>query len=176
MVRFPQQSTALRALVGLLHFRIRWEDPKKRGSLPQCFRCLEFGHHANFCKQQVRCRTCAETHDSRECPAPTSHPPKCHNCQGDHLASSKDCPHRQRLLTSVRRPPIPKPPPAAEFPPLHHTSPTSPVSSDSSRILPFFAILRPSCRLSINPPEREFDGYIEPSSVPRVGSTRPLVG
>ena len=134
-------STALRALVGLLHFRIRWEDPKKRDSLPQCFRCLEFGHHANFCKQQVRCRTCAETHDSRECPVPTSHPPKCHNCQGDHLASSKDCPHRQRLLTSVRRPSIPKPPPTAEFPPLRHTSPTLPVSSDSSTLLDFVRLL-----------------------------------
>ena len=72
-------KSTLRALVGLLHFRIRVEEPKKRGTLPQCFRCLEFGHHANFCKQQLRCRICADTHDSRACPTPQSSQPKCHN-------------------------------------------------------------------------------------------------
>ena len=127
-----ESKPALRAIVGLLHFRIHFEDPKKRGSLPQCFRCLEFGHHANFCKQQLRCRICADSHDSRACPTPQSTHPKCHNCQGDHMASSKDCPHRQRLQDSVRRPSSQRPLSQKEFPPLRQKSSATPVSSDSS--------------------------------------------
>ena len=126
-----ESKPALRAIVGLLHCRIRFEDPKKRGSLPQCFRCLEFGHHANFCKQQLRCRICADTHDSRACPTPQS-APKCHNCQGDHMASSKECPHRQRLIESVRRPTPQRPPQQKEFPPLRQKPSATPVSPDSS--------------------------------------------
>ena len=130
-----ESKPALRAIVGLIHFRIHFEDPKKRGSLPQCFRCLEFGHHANFCKQQIRCRICADTHDSRTCPSPNSPQPKCHNCQGGHLASSKECPYRQRLLDSTRRsPPSQRPPSRGEFPPIRPAPSASPATSESTSL------------------------------------------
>ena len=60
---------SLRALTGLLHFRVFVEALKSKDSASQCFRCQEFGHHAAFCKFPAKCNICAESHDSRQCPS-----------------------------------------------------------------------------------------------------------
>ena len=43
----------LRALQGLLYFRVTVEDLKSKDTASQCFRCQEFGHRAAFCKFPV---------------------------------------------------------------------------------------------------------------------------
>ena len=99
----PDVKPALSGLTGLLHFRVRIEDLKSKDRVFQCFRCQEFGHTAGFCKFSARCNLCAGDHESRHCPTSSAHLRKCSNCNGDHPASSKDCPKRVSYAASLRR-------------------------------------------------------------------------
>ena len=83
----PETRDQLLNLTGLLHFRVKIEDLKKRQTVTQCLRCQGFGHKATFCRLQRKCRHCAQLHDSRECPNRES-TPKCAGCGGEHFASS----------------------------------------------------------------------------------------
>ena len=48
-----------------------------------------FGHHKDRCRCEPRCAQCGEhNHEADSC----NNPLKCPNCQGNHLASSKECP------------------------------------------------------------------------------------
>ena len=123
----------LRAVTGLFHFRVTFEAPKSKDTISQCFRCQDFGHHAAFCKFSVRCNICAEGHDSRQCPSRALPSRKCSNCSGDHPASSRDCPSRQRFAASLRRSSSSVPPPVSSaFPPLPRVLPSAPASATSS--------------------------------------------
>ena len=56
----------------------------------RCFQCQKFGHSKKWCKNQLTCWKCgSEGHDGGDC---TSETTCCHNCKGDHFASSKSCP------------------------------------------------------------------------------------
>ena len=142
-----EHKEALYKLKGLLHFQITIEDLKRQDqALSQCFRCQEYGHKAAFCKQRMVCKTCAGEHDSRSCTLPTSTPPKCHNCKGQHLASAVDCPARQVLLTSLRKRtlqlPRQRPPPPEDFPPLPTMSQNSPSDGGMPIVLELFQVLK----------------------------------
>lgn len=54
----------------------------------RCFSCQKFGHGSASCKCKPVCCTCGE--DGHQLPC--TRPPKCCNCEGNHPASSKDCP------------------------------------------------------------------------------------
>ena len=54
----------------------------------RCFQCQKFGHTKNSCKGKVVCAGCGEGHNLDDC----QNEPKCVNCQGDHVALSRDCP------------------------------------------------------------------------------------
>ena len=55
----------------------------------RCFQCQKFGHGQLSCRGRLTCFRCGEAgHNGRECEAD----PKCRNCQGAHMAVSKDCP------------------------------------------------------------------------------------
>ncbi|KAG0444949.1 hypothetical protein HPB47_013189 [Ixodes persulcatus] len=67
--------------------------PKKYRPRPLvCFRCHAIGHKMDVCpKDTARCGTCGSEHEGMEGCAQT---PKCRNCGGAHVATSKDCPQR----------------------------------------------------------------------------------
>lgn len=54
----------------------------------QCFRCLEYGHVARNCKNEVACGYCTKAHDTRSCDGRDSGP-ICKNCK----SSKRDCGH-----------------------------------------------------------------------------------
>ncbi|KAG0426981.1 hypothetical protein HPB47_025938 [Ixodes persulcatus] len=57
-----------------------------------CFRCHAIGHKMDVCpRDTARCGTCGSEHDGMEGCAQT---PKCRNCGGAHVATSKECPQR----------------------------------------------------------------------------------
>lgn len=77
---------------------------------PQCFRCQKFGHTKNYCGHRAACVRCGENHDITQCPRTTG--PKCSNCGGQHVASYRQCPERQKIikLAEERRRPKGQPP------------------------------------------------------------------
>ena len=55
----------------------------------RCFKCQKFGHGQSSCRNKQICFRCGhEGHEGKDC----TENPQCKNCQGDHMASSKDCP------------------------------------------------------------------------------------
>ena len=119
--------SALKAITGLLHFRVHVEDYRGRTSVQQCYRCQKFGHKANYCSMRPRCAKCAEEHNTRDCPhpQPVIDSPKCANCGGAHQANAETCPTLVKFRKSQQprpRPPGFAPTPAA-FPPLASAAP-----------------------------------------------------
>ena len=62
--------------------------------MTQCYKCQGFNHIAKDCKNAQKCLRCAGAHKSIECPDKNkdSLKLKCSNCNGEHVASSKECP------------------------------------------------------------------------------------
>ena len=55
----------------------------------RCFQCQKFGHTKNSCKGKAVCAGSGEEgHNLDDC----QNEPKCVNCQGDHVAISRNCP------------------------------------------------------------------------------------
>ena len=55
----------------------------------RCFQCQKFGHTKNSCKNKAVYAGCGEEgRNLDDC----ENKPKCVNCQGDHVAISRDCP------------------------------------------------------------------------------------
>lgn len=77
--------------------RIIWESyHKKRPVLATfCYRCSRWGHSDVNCGMNKRCPLCSSTeHSVDTCSMKNNSAnlkPKCPNCDGEHIASSKDC-------------------------------------------------------------------------------------
>ncbi|GBO02894.1 hypothetical protein AVEN_139850-1 [Araneus ventricosus] len=57
----------------------------------RCFKCQRFGHTITACRGKQICARCSlPDHDSNNCSSTT---PKCYNCNGDHPAFFRSCPH-----------------------------------------------------------------------------------
>lgn len=58
-----------------------------------CFKCYRVGHISSSCRGSERCLRCGQSKHSEDkaCPA-EDNPPQCINCQGNHLATSSNCP------------------------------------------------------------------------------------
>lgn len=62
--------------------------------MQQCLNCLRFGHIKLGCKGTERCKNCGiENHISTSC---TSSKLNCANCKGEHSATDRNCPERNR--------------------------------------------------------------------------------
>ena len=65
---------------------------------------MRFGHVSKICKSTARCAHCGDSGHSNviDCPDHDSSP-KCVNCNGPHISTSKDCPSRstQALIHSL---------------------------------------------------------------------------
>ena len=74
------------------HIDIGYLKARTRPYIPnpqRCYQCHKFGHTKNSCKGKAVCAGCGdEGHVVDDC----ENEPKCVNCEGDHYATSKDCP------------------------------------------------------------------------------------
>lgn len=106
-------SIYLRFLVAnvkyVCHTKITWERHINRSPVLQCRRCQKWGHATNNCRSQPTCTKCADQHWTKECTKvdkenkETHQHIKCANCQGSHLAFSKDCPAYQTKVKDIER-------------------------------------------------------------------------
>lgn len=64
--------------------------------LLQCFKCFKFNHGAKICKSSQKCSICSEEHHYSQCS--DDNIIKCINCQGPHLAISRDCPVKKMKI------------------------------------------------------------------------------
>ena len=93
-------------------------------SLKQCFRCFQYTHYANECKEKKGlCSICSLTHHYRNCPNKNS--PYCILCKGNHHATSPACPIRREEIKKAAQ--APNNPPqtstaaaAASYPPEYN--------------------------------------------------------
>ena len=97
VVEFDNEQDMRIALFSGIYFgriRIRCESYRTTPPITQCYKCQGFNHIAKDCKKEQKCFRCAGAHKSTECPDKdkSSLKPKCSNCNGDHVASSKECP------------------------------------------------------------------------------------
>lgn len=68
-------------------------EPATQNTKPvQCYICMQYNHVAKYCKtKQQKCARCGDNHQLDQCTA-AADTFKCCNCNGNHLASSADCP------------------------------------------------------------------------------------
>ena len=88
-------------LQGILHFRII--ESKEQPNILRCFNCQKFGHTARSCSQESKCTKCSGNHPIKDCPTEKTQP-LCANCQGPHMANSRDCPKFLELLRKAKEP------------------------------------------------------------------------
>ena len=97
VIEFENEQDMKIALFSGIYFgriRIRCESYRTTPPVTQCYKCQGFNHIAKDCKKEQKCVRCAGAHKSTECPDKdkASLKPKCSNCNGDHVASSRECP------------------------------------------------------------------------------------
>ncbi|XP_062609297.1 uncharacterized protein LOC134271053 [Saccostrea cucullata] len=78
----PTLPTSIK--VGLYNMKVEMFVPNPL----RCFKYQRFGHGQSNCKGSESCFRCGEEgHDGKDC----HNDPKCKNCKGGHMASSKQC-------------------------------------------------------------------------------------
>ena len=97
VIQFENEQDMKIALYSGIYFgriRIRCESYRTAPQVTQCYKCQGFNHIAKDCKNGQKCLRCAGAHKSTECPDKNkdSLKLKCSNCNGEHVASSKECP------------------------------------------------------------------------------------
>ena len=97
VIQFENEQDMKIALYSGIYFgriRIRCESYRTTPQVTQCYKCQGFNHIAKDCKNAQKCVRCAGSHKSTECPDKNkdSLKLKCSNCNGEHVASSKECP------------------------------------------------------------------------------------
>ena len=106
------------------HTKVTWELRRNVPEVIQCRRCQKWNHSTSGCNSAPKCLKCAQEHWTRECTMVhktdnnTHKNIKCANCNGDHLAFSKECPVYKKKVAekeSMKPQPavkyIPAPPP-----------------------------------------------------------------
>jgi len=88
----------LTSVTNLLYFNVTIEKFRGSGKIPQCHRCLRFGHDSSICNFKPRCLKCANYHFSSECPlGKRVDTPKCAICNAEgHTAIYYLCPKRPK--------------------------------------------------------------------------------
>ena len=86
---------------GVITHRLLWKGKRRycvkqgpKRTLVQCDNCQAFGHTAEDCTSSPRCQTCAEGHESKDCPFGPGISPKslkCALCSGRHSARNYCC-------------------------------------------------------------------------------------
>ena len=97
VIQFENEQDMKIALFSGIYFGrmcIRCETYRTTPSVTQCYKCQGFNHIAKDCKKDQKCVRCAGPHKSTECPDKNKETltVKCSNCNGNHVAASKECP------------------------------------------------------------------------------------
>lgn len=99
LVNFPksvQLNTVLKSnkFQYICYQKVKWckYTPQINNSV-QCYRCQGFGHSSSNCNYPQRCVKCTTIHETGKCPKTLEEKPKCSNCQGEHPANYRQCPH-----------------------------------------------------------------------------------
>lgn len=86
------------------------EAMRVRDDIIQCHKCQAFGHSQKNCHITHKCMKCGDSHSTHECRKPTTTPPKCANCGGEHLSIYLGCPKNPNNPDTLKKT-IPAPPP-----------------------------------------------------------------
>ncbi|XP_075988876.1 uncharacterized protein LOC142984892 [Anticarsia gemmatalis] len=78
----------------------RFKVHEYHAPLLQCFKCFKFNHGAKICKNSQKCSICTEEHHFSECVNKNNI--KCINCQGPHLAISRECPIKRQKIEAKK--------------------------------------------------------------------------
>jgi hypothetical protein len=82
--------------------RYRAERYTPHLQITQCFKCYGYGHRAQQCKSDQKCRKCRGNHETNGC---TNNKIECVNCRENHQAWRHDCPKRvaeSRRLADIK--------------------------------------------------------------------------
>jgi hypothetical protein len=92
-----QENSEIYNLKSICYIKIRVEAFKKSKGPSQCHRCQAYGHSQTYCKENPKCVKCCEAHLTKDCNKNKTTPAKCCNCQGNHPANFKGCPHYTKI-------------------------------------------------------------------------------
>jgi hypothetical protein len=81
----------------ICYYKIRVVKYNPKHDITQCTNCQEFGHSKGYCRRPAVCVRCAGPHSIAECDR-TKQAVLCSSCGGNHVASFRLCPSRQKLL------------------------------------------------------------------------------
>ena len=87
-------------LIGFEHCRV---EPYVPNPL-RCFRCQQYGHHKNACRNPETCSNCGSHEHTSSREDPCNNTPKCVNCDGNHPAYKRECPQwkEQRNIQELK--------------------------------------------------------------------------
>lgn len=89
----------------LLNTKVIIEPPRPTRNIPQCARCMTYGHTQKYCYRRARCVRCGQGHATKDCKKPEETPPKCALCSEQHPANYKGC-RVYKEIQSRKFPPI----------------------------------------------------------------------
>lgn len=92
IVEIKKEYKSIFDLKHCCNLKIQVEPLRKRTGIIQCHKCQMFGHIQKNCFIQYKCMKCGEGHSTHECTKPKTTPPKCANCDGEHLSTHIKCP------------------------------------------------------------------------------------
>lgn len=92
----------------ICHVIFKWRYyVKSPDAVPQCHKCLKFGHGSKNCHQPTKCLFCAEDHQTENCEKfkkgdtadnDLLNLMKCSNCLSNHPANYKECPSKAEYI------------------------------------------------------------------------------
>lgn len=68
----------------------------------QCMRCMRFGHMGKYCRNNEKCSICGDAHSYKNCKVPVNDA-KCCNCNGKHIAISKECSYKIHKINENKK-------------------------------------------------------------------------
>ena len=81
--------------------KLQVEEYNSRRPL-QCIKCQSFGHRADTCSNETRCKRRGLGHGHKECPSPPEKA-SCTNCKGEHPSSYSGCPSYKEAILSIKQ-------------------------------------------------------------------------
>lgn len=95
-----EATSAIRNRLYIAGTSVKVEHYHSTAPSTQCQRCQGFGHKESYCKRQISCGLCSESHTTKQHACNVCHvtgakcshlAPKCSNCKEAHTANSKSC-------------------------------------------------------------------------------------
>lgn len=82
---------------------IKWERHINNKKITQCHRCQKWGHATSNCNINPACLKCGQGHWTRDCQKPVNVPPRCANCEENHLSNSTKCIAYRNAMEKIQK-------------------------------------------------------------------------